>query len=152
VQPESEAQRVPQMPALQRALAEAKPAELDAATVALAQRYAQLLDDAAAADKYRRPIERLDETIASATADMSIVAAEQVEQAWSKIKSALAEHSVASDLGPKLLAALQQLGLTPASRASKPTGSGPAPERLKTPLQLIRDETRERGRGGSRAG
>lgn len=131
--------RIQQTPALTRALAAAKPAELDAATVALAKRYAELLDEAAAADKYRRPIEKVEQAVRMAAADMAPPAAEALENAWSKLQSALAEHSVASDLGPKLLAALQQLGLTPASRASK-SGNPDAPgnvSTLPTPLQAL---------------
>lgn len=127
-----------QVPALQRALAEANAGELDAGNVALAMRYAQLLDDAALADKYRRPVERLDEVIGEAVLRMPTTAADQVTNAWSKLRSALAEHSVASDLGPKYLAALTALGLTPASRSAKPAPGGEAAT-LQTPLQLLRD-------------
>lgn len=82
-------------------------ADRDAATAELARTYASLMDDAAPAAKYAKAIawlERLD--------DEDETAAGHVDT----IRTALAEHSVASDLGPKLLAALEALLLSPRAR------------------------------------
>ena len=43
----------------------------------------------------------------------------ETERSMRKIADALGRHSVMSDLGPKLLAALTALGLTPAGRGAK---------------------------------
>jgi len=89
----------------------------DAATEALALHYAALIDNAAAGKKY-------------AAALAWLRRAEQLtdeEQHADTIRAALAAHSVASDLGPKLLATLDALKLTPRARATKEGGSGARP-------------------------
>jgi hypothetical protein len=93
----------------------------DQATAALAISYAQLIDNATASAKYARAVrwlERLD-------------VPEEQEHLREIIVVALAAHSVASDFGPKLLAALEALILSPRARAAakkavndaKPAGS-----------------------------
>lgn len=89
---------------------------VDAAAVALARRYAALIDNAAPDAKYREPLRKL-----GAAIDPADTAA---LDALDRIRDALAEHSVASDLGPKLLAALSALGATPAARAARKGGTG----------------------------
>lgn len=128
----------PQERALARALKTAPVKPEDAATAALARRYARLLDEAAPAARYVKAVGwlarlRLD--------DDDDEGARHVET----IRTALAEHSVASDLGPKLLAALGALGMSPAGRAAV-TGKGaqPAPEKSKSALQRQRDELADR--------
>jgi hypothetical protein len=107
--------RAPMTRAVAAALREAKPEKLDAGAVQLAREYAALMDNAAVAAKYRAPL---------AAIRRAIDCAEEYDnrdalEAFNKIADALAEHSVASDLGPKLLAVLTSLGLTPAGRGAK---------------------------------
>lgn len=90
----------------------------DQATVALAKRLATLLDEAAPKSSYTEPLLSL-ERLARAEGD------EDDQRAFRRVMDALGEHSVASDLGPKYLAALTALGLTPAARGVK--GPAPAP-------------------------
>lgn len=96
--------------ALRRALRNAAVDARDEAGVFLARRYAQLLDDSAPAAKYARALE----TLRTATAGGD----EDVRRAFLVVSTALAAHSVASDLGPKLKDLLGALGLTPAGRKS----------------------------------
>lgn len=95
--------------ALREALKAAPPAPRDGATVALAKRYAALLDASAVPSRYRLALERLEGLCGDAFD----------RQALERIREALSAHTVASDLGPKYLACLAQLGLTPAARGVK---------------------------------
>lgn len=88
----------------------------DEGAKALARRYAVLIDEATAAAKYGEPLRVLARVVAAAEDP------EAAAKAYQKIADALAEHSVASDLGPKLLQALTALGLTPAARGTKQGG------------------------------
>jgi hypothetical protein len=81
----------------------------DAGVVALAKRYAHLIDEAAPAANYGEPLRVLG----------LVVHTRDERQALQRITDALSAHSVASDLGPKLLATLTALGLTPAARQAK---------------------------------
>lgn len=106
--------------AVSGALAErSAPSPLDAGTAQLAEHYALLIDNAAPSRSYATALRVLgnflDGALSSIPEESPVYT--QVSGAWDKVSSALAEHSVASDLGPKLLAALQQLGLTPAARS-----------------------------------
>jgi hypothetical protein len=107
--------RAPMTRAVAAALREAKPEKLDAGAVQLARKYAGLIDNAAVAAKYRKPLE----AVRSALLGAHTLEAEDAIDSFNKIADALAEHSVASDLGPKLLATLTSLGLTPAGRGAK---------------------------------
>ena len=78
----------------------------DGAALALALTYAGLIDNAAPAGKYAAALRWL------TTSDDVPATHERT------ILAALSAHSVASDLGPKLLAALEQLQLTPRARAA----------------------------------
>ncbi len=123
--------RGPQTRALGTSIRAAAPAKLDTAAVALARRYAELLDNATVAAKYVKHLDGL-----RAALDELGPAAEL--EGWrenlDRIAEALAAHSVASDLGPKLLAALTALGMTPAARRATNGGqddarpTGPADE------------------------
>lgn len=106
----------------------------DVGTEQLALRYAGLIDDAAPAAKYRRPLDALN--LALLQVDDQDAVAEAVE-ALRKIRDALAHHSVLSDLGPKLLAALEALQLTPRARTAVMKGGngGSAPA---SPLDELR--------------
>jgi hypothetical protein len=104
-------------------LNEAKIAKTDLAAAALCRRYAALIDDA-------QPAARLADHIAAVNAALETLAVldplvgVDYMKAWGKITEALAAHSVASDLGPKLLAGLSALGLTVAGRGVKGGTSG----------------------------
>jgi len=100
------------------ALRAAKPDKRDDAAVALAQSYAALIDNASVLAKYDKPLDGLREAIGLLEHHDAGAGADAHED-LKKITDALAAHSVASDLGPKLLAALAQLGLTPAGRGAK---------------------------------
>ena len=99
--------------AVAAALRQAKPEKLDAGAVQLAREYAALIDNATVSAKYRKPLEFVRHAIEWADDNRDAL------EAFDKIADALAEHSVASDLGPKLLATLTALGLTPAGRGTK---------------------------------
>lgn len=108
----------PMRAALESALVDAPTLGRDEAAVELAKRYADLIDEAAPASKYREPLLIITEALPRDP---------QVEAALRKIIDALGAHSVASDLGPKLLATLGALGMTVAGRAPK-VGSGSGPQ------------------------
>jgi hypothetical protein len=122
--------------ALTAALRAATTRPEDASTIALAKNYARLLDAAAPAARYAKAVEWLDTVRTDKNNDLVNV-----------IMAALAEHSVASDLGPKLLACLDALGMTPAARAklSGRTGAGVAPL-PESPLDELRRKRQARGR------
>jgi hypothetical protein len=113
--------------------------ERDKAAVQLARRYAVLLDDAASAAKYRPLLDTLRRVVARVPGAVSALA---------KVEDALAAHSVMSDLGPKYLAVLVQLGLTPASRGVKaatvPADEGPPAPAAPPPPEGKADELRTR--------
>ena len=79
-----------------------------AGTVALAQRYAALLDEAAPARKYDKALRTLGAAVGLYAGDD----ASAVVEAFDAVRDALGQHSVASDLGPKLLATLAALNMT----------------------------------------
>jgi hypothetical protein len=123
--------------AVASALNDAKPEKQDAGTVALARHYARLIDDAAPAAKYRK-------ALATLHAVVSIEFSEEAAEALDKVRDALAQHSVASDLGPKLLATLTALGLTPAARKAAAKGSNnDGAGTPVNPLDGLRDEVAE---------
>jgi len=99
--------------ALEQALDQAELPERSAAAVALARRYARLLDEPTPAGKYRIPINHMRKVFADfrATTNMTPTEKRGLEQAEETILTALAEHSVASDLGPKFLQVLTALNM-----------------------------------------
>lgn len=144
------AERAPVLPpvltSLEQAERSAPDDPRDAGALALARRYAELLDQTEVSAQYRKPIERIEQALQEHVLQLENIDAERLLTAWSKVRSALAEHTTASDLGPKLLAALTALGLTPAGRSK--TGPGALPDNVstmpKTPLQLLRDKSANR--------
>ena len=119
----------------------------DRSTAELAKRYARLIDDAAPAAKYRTHLTAMGRALAMLAAREPLAASEAAEH-FEKIADALSAHSVASDLGPKLLAALVQLGMTPAARSAVTKGGDPVvPATGKQPeseFERLRRERRER--------
>lgn len=111
--------------AVTAALVAAPPEDRDSGAVALIKNYAALIDEAAPAARYRKPLERLTRAVDRYFGDD----AEQVAEALEVIRTALASHSVASDLGPKLLAALTSLGLTVAGRGARKNDGGNGDQR-----------------------
>jgi hypothetical protein len=135
--------RAPMTRAVATALREAKPEKLDAGAVQLARKYAGLIDNAAVAAKYRKSLE----AVRSALLASESIEAEDALEHFGKITDALAEHSVASDLGPKLLAVLTSLGLTPAGRGAKGGQNGaPAAASALDELKARRASRAERAR------
>lgn len=108
----------PQSRALDAALIDAPTLPRDGAAVALARRYAALIDEATPASKYREPLLLISQALPGDP---------QIEKAFRTIADALGAHSVASDLGPKLLATLTALGMTATGRAPK-VGGGSGPQ------------------------
>lgn len=109
-------ERAPIAPDLGISLAGVSASE-DQAAVALARRYAALLDEPAAKTSYAAALRTLHKAVVYFAETWSNPRdVEAVETAFTTIQVALGEHSVASDLGPKLLAVLTQLGLTPTAR------------------------------------
>jgi hypothetical protein len=109
----------------------------DGAAAALALQYAGLIDQAAPGAKYRRPLEVLARTVAGMPFEE-----DDPGEALQVIATALSEHTVASDLGPKLLAVLAGLGLTTASRGEqRGEGKKSAP---RDPLDELKAKRAER--------
>lgn len=128
----------PMAAAVESALEEAPTLTRDEAAVALARRYAALLDEATPASKYREPLLMIEQALPRDP---------HVELAFRKIADALGAHSVVSDLGPKLLATLTALGMTATGRAPKVGGgSGPQVED-----ELAKLRARAAKRRGARA-
>lgn len=98
----------------------------DAGAIALAKRYAREIDEAAviraSLTKALRELEQLDQDLH----DKFLTLAVQIE-----------ETAVLGNLGPKLLATLEQLGATPAARAKLRGGGAPSggPSRLEAARQ-----------------
>lgn len=105
----------------------------DTASAALAVMYARLLDEPAPAAKYADALRWLEYV-----GDPEQGADRNVQRHVKTIMTALAEHSVSSDLGPKLQTTLDALRLTPKSRAGKGAQDDP------TPGNPRRDELRAR--------
>jgi hypothetical protein len=127
--------------AVAAALRSAKPPASDKAAVELAKRYAALLDDAAVNATYVKPLREL-------RAAVALAGTPAAQDALVKLETALSAHSVASDLGPKLLAALTALGLTAAGRGGvKGGGSGVGAVAGKLDELRERRERRRRGAG-----
>lgn len=137
------------LPAVQRAFAAVRqPDPRDAGTRALAERYAALLDEAAPDRSYAKALRVLGEVVEQALEYAGRPdRIREINDAWEKVRDALAEHSVASDLGPKLLAALTAQGLSLAGRKEKADGGGQV-QAMGNPLQLVRDEDAA-ARGGA---
>lgn len=141
---------------VEHSLAEAEHGARYAAASALAEHYAFLIDCAAPHRTYATAIRVLQKFIDNEITTLPYVEQRETLSAWDKITSALAEHSVASDLGPKLLAALERLDLTVVASAKpgRPPGQQPAPAAPPTPitaegnaLRLLRGGAAERTEG-----
>jgi hypothetical protein len=111
----------------------------DAAAVALAKRYAALIDEATPRSIYDKHLR----TVAAALDPADEAAAESLV----KITHALGAHSVASDLGPKLLAALAELRLTPRAWAAVVKGGAPDGRAGKSALDQLRERRGRRADG-----
>jgi hypothetical protein len=125
-------------------LAEAKLGKADQGAAALCRRYARLIDNAAPAAKYRESLEAVQRALDTLAVLDPVVGVDYMKH-WAKITDALAEHTVASDLGPKLLVALTSLGLTLAGRGAKggTTGDG-APARPASTTDRLREQREKR--------
>lgn len=138
----------PQSSALTAALADLKVADRDGAAVQLARRYAELLDAPGIPAKYRDPLLHLAAAVKAAR--ISGFDSEHAETALEKIQIALSDQTVASDLGPKYLAALTALGMTPAGRGVKlPTPNDDKPKGKADELSKRREDRERRRAEGS---
>lgn len=141
------------LPALRSSLAEARGEKRDAGAEALALRYAELLDECAVEKQYVKALELVSMAVDRYADDLPLTASDQMRAAFTKISTALAEHTTASDLGPKLLAAMTALNLTPAARSEKGKGgqvatpAAPVQTAAESPLEKARRIAAER-RGG----
>jgi hypothetical protein len=139
------------LPAVRIALAAThKPAQ-DEGARALTLRYAELLDEAAPDKKYVKALRVLDGVVKEQLGfARGPVQEREISEAWDTVRSALAQHSVASDLGPKLLAAMTSIGCTLAGR-KEAKGDAPAGKlvALENPLHKARREAAERARGAA---
>lgn len=125
----------PMLRAVAAALGKAELQPQDGGARALARRYAVLIDEAAPLAKYEEPLRALRRAVQECSDP-------NAEKHLAKIEAALSAHSVASDLGPKLLAALTALGMTAAGRNTKgATGGGVGPV---SPVASKLDELRAR--------
>lgn len=127
--------RGPQSIELDAALAHLMIEDRDKAAVQLARQYAELIDEATPASKYREPLMIITQALPRDP---------QIEAAVRKVVDALSAHSVMSDLGPKLLAVLTSLGMTPAGRKAKIGDDGE--QRPKGPADDLRTKREERQR------
>lgn len=130
---------------VEKALDALPPDARDVAAQQLARLYATLIDEASIASKYRESLRLVGDALP--------LDEPKVTAAFAKITDALARHSVASDLGPKLLAVLVQLGLTPGARnvvgigggqGGSANGAGPA-----EPFDELRNKRDQRGRSST---
>jgi hypothetical protein len=98
--------------AVTAAVREASPGRLDVAVVALAKRIAGAIDDSA--------------HLAEVAAVLVIPEGCELNdrRAWEALRRRVDDASTVAQLAPKLLAVLEQLGLTPAARAAVPKGGG----------------------------
>jgi hypothetical protein len=117
---------------LNRALIVSEPKDLDSAAVALAKRYAAAIEDAA--------------KIADAAALIEPADVDQLK-AIQALQRRVEAQTVLGELGPKLLAALVELGMTPRSRAAASgKGGGPGDGDKRSPLDELRKRREERAR------
>lgn len=128
--------------AVEKALDALPPDARDTAAQQLARLYATLIDEASIASKYRESLRLIGDALP--------LDEPKVTTAFAKITDALARHSVASDLGPKLLAALVQLGLTPGARNVVGIGGGQGGSANGAePFDELRNKRDQRGRTGT---
>ena len=118
---------------LNAALAAVKIEPKDEAAAALARHYADLIDNAAPAGKYLKALAWLHGGANQGD--------EKAGDFTNTIMLALSEHTSASDFGPKLLAALTALGMTPAAAGITIPTPGSVP---KSPLDELRQRRAEK--------
>lgn len=137
------AYRGPMARAVGASLAAVELAKVDEGAAALCRRYAALIDDAAPAAKFRESIEAVTLALETLAVLDPVVGVDYVKH-WAKVTDALAAHSVASDLGPKLLAALTSLGLTLAGRGIKGVSNGTPNAKPRTRTDELRERRQSR--------
>lgn len=120
----------------------------DGAAEALALTYAALIDNAAPAARYRKALRHVAAAVRAYRGDGADDAAAGLEV----LETALSAHTVASDLGPKLLAALGTLGMTPAGRAGRKDPDAPVnpAAHLPDPLDRVAEQRERRLNGRPR--
>lgn len=129
-----------------RTLGEATPDELHGAA-ALARRYATLIDNAAPSAVYAKHLQVIRHALDVLRVEGIVLTGLDVEKAYDAIAVALSAHSVASDLGPKLLAVLGALGLPPTGREGRGKtndGRGARPKSKTDELRTRRESRAQR--------
>lgn len=121
---------------LNQALSAVKVEPKDEAAAALARHYASLIDNSAPAAKYDKAIAWL--VLGASQED------DNADTYTRVITIALSEHSSASDFGPKLLAALTALGMTPAAAGVAVPQPGAVP---RSPLDELRKRRQDKAAG-----
>jgi hypothetical protein len=141
----SEQERQPVLPAVERSLSTAGE-QSDAGAVSMAREFARLIDEAASPklSKALRLVSEIIDDHVSSMGPREQTRARELSEAMARIAATLAEHSVASDLGPKLVATLTALGLTPAGRGEKGGVGGTVKQLPANPLTALRDAARQR--------
>lgn len=122
---------------IDQALADAGPGKRDAGAVALLRAYADLIDDAGVPGKYAEALEWL---VAVSELSSDRMADKHVRA----ITLALSQQTATSDLGPKMLAAMEALQLTPRARAAKAPGTDR--NGAKSPVASLKDEVADKRR------
>lgn len=112
-------------------------ADQRAPAAALALAYAEQIDEATHVTLGHAAALRMIEACVTAAVRSDPVAYAGAQAALDKIAAALSAVTVASDLGPKLLAALDALLITPKARAA--TGKAIGDAAPTNPLQQLRD-------------
>lgn len=122
------------------ALTDARAVKRDAGAVALLRTYADLIDDAGIPGKYAEALEWL----AAIGGDSEDRNSEDrnADRYVRTITLALSRQSAVSDLGPKLLASMEALNLTP--RARKAATPADARNGAPSPIDELRDKRRRR--------
>lgn len=121
--------------ALHTALRARPPAAADAATVALAKRYALELDDSAT----------ISLSLAKTLRKVARVVDTEIYDELLALTVRIEEVHVAAVVGPKLLTALEQLQLTPKARTGVLQGGGtPDADSGKSALDELRDRRKNR--------
>jgi hypothetical protein len=134
--------------AVLEAISAAELRERHAGTVALVHHYATLIDNASPPARYRESMAAVHVALGELeTVDPKVAA--DARKHYLKIIDALSAHSVASDLGPKLLAALAALGLTVAAAPAPPKTGGASNDSVAVVSALDQLRARRAQRAGA---
>ena len=126
-----------------RSVPEAERQKRDITAVALARQYADLIDQAATPNG---PVAEALDLLHAAALMADAGEGDRYVKAHRRIAALVSATTVASDLGPKLMAALTALGMTPAARGGT-GGGGKHDGVVGSTLALLRTSNAERSEG-----